>query len=194
MVKNNIARKALSSFHYKDRYNPIKRCKKNIAKTAQLGIQKMAFMIIAVFLFFIFVGLFFLSWQYKDVREGYEELEKEQTISYLSSISDISELNCKDNSYLCLDEDKLKIMSGLPDLEKQEYKEIWPVSSIKVYKIYPSFESLIKCPGLNCNYYEVYDSNQESSKEFSTYVLICKKISYSYTKCEIGKLSAGVKS
>jgi hypothetical protein len=161
-------------------------------KKAQMKIQQMAFMILAVFLFFVLVGLFFLAVEFRGLKEHARVLEEESAISSLKVISDMTELNYDSKDTLVLDEDKLRILSGT--LEKN-YESLWPVSSIKVHKIYPAGE-IIKCPSLNCNYYEIYNSGQKNIKEYSTYVSVCKRIKefgYIYDKCEIGKLSVGVK-
>ena len=158
-------------------------------KKAQFKIQQMAFMIIAVFFFFVLVGLFFLNWQFGGVKQSYAELQKEQAISSLVVITDMPELNCDSRKSLCLDMDKLDVMSAAG----AEWEEMWPVKSVKVYKVYPKFESIVECPGLDCNYYEIYDSGQTNVKEYATYVSMCKKISHIYDKCEISKLVVGVK-
>ena len=150
------------------------------AKRAQLKIQQMAFMILAVFFFFILVGLFFLSWQSRGVKENFEQLQKEQAISSLSVVSDMPELNCDSRESLCIDEDKIYVMSN-----SVQYEELWPVESVKIFKIYPVLESFV-----------VYDSGQKNTKEYSTYVSVCKKMKEFgsvYNKCEIGKLVVGVK-
>lgn len=159
-------------------------------KKAQMRIQQMAFMIIAVFFFFVLVGLFFIGWSYKDIKSNYEELQKEQALSSLKVISNMGELNCEENTELCLDEDKLVVMS------RKDYSDIWPVASIRVYQLYPKINKTVLCPAPNCNYYQVYDSKQKNLKEFSTYVSICRRDtqnSYQYEKCNIGKLIVGVK-
>jgi len=158
----------------------------------QMQIQQIAFMILAVFLFFILVGLFFLRIQLGDMKKSVVQLQTEQAISSLNVISDMPELSYDSHESLSLDEDKLRIMSG--NLGSY-YSEFWPVASVKVYKIYPKFDELVKCPALNCNYFGVYGGGQESVKTYSTYVSICKKIKesgYVYDKCEIGKLVVGV--
>jgi hypothetical protein len=162
-------------------------------KTGQMKIQQMAFMIVAVFFFFMLVGLFFINWQFKDVRGSFEELQKEQAISALSVIADMPELNCEDRVDLCLDEDKLKVMSGN---FSNAYLDLWPVASVKVYKVYPAFSEQVECPALNCNYYDIFDNGQTNLKEYSTYVSICNRVKetgYVYDKCGVGKLVAGVK-
>lgn len=164
-----------------------------LTRIGQMKIQQMAFMIIAVFLFFMLVGLFFINWQFKDVKGSYAELQKDQAISSLSVIAGMPELNCEDRVDLCLDEDKLKVMSGN---FSDAYLDLWPVASIKVYKVYPAFEESVECPALNCNYYDIYDGGQTNLKEYSTYVSICNRVKesgYVYDKCGVGKLVAGVK-
>jgi hypothetical protein len=162
-----------------------------VNKSGQMKIQQMAFMILAVFFFFILVGLFFLALEFRDVSKNSGELAKEQAISAIKVISDSEEFNCNSRETLCIDEDKLYAMSTL------NYNSFWPVSSIKVYKIYPAFNEVKKCPGTDCNYYEVFNNNQSKINEYSTFVSICKKVrefEYVYDKCEIGKLVVGVKS
>jgi hypothetical protein len=159
---------------------------------SQMKIQQMAFMIMAVFFFFILVGLFFLGIQFRGVGESAQQLQEEQAISSLKVIADMPELNYDSGWSMALDEDKLRVMSGN---FSENYKDFWPVASIKVYKVYPRPDNFVKCPALNCNYFEVYDSKQSNVKEYSTYVSICEKVresGYTYDKCEIGKLVLGV--
>jgi hypothetical protein len=158
---------------------------------AQMKIQQMAFMILAVFLFFILVGLFFLAIEFRDVKKISSELGKEQAISALKVISDSEEFNYNSRDTLSVDEDKLLVMPNFA-----VYNSFWPVSSIKVRKVYPALDKEIKCPADGCNYYEVYGSKQNSVKEYSTFVSICKRVKefdYVYDKCEVGELIVGVK-
>ena len=159
---------------------------------AQMKIQQMTFMIIAVFIFFILVGLFFLAIQLKDIRKDSETLGKNQAISSLEVLANMPELNYDSSWSMSLDEDKLRILSGNFSLD---YERFWPVSSIRVYKLYPKPEDEIKCPNTNCNYYEIYDSEKTSNKTYSTFVSLCSKVrelGSVYDKCEVGKIVVGV--
>ena len=161
-------------------------------KKAQWKIQQMAFMILAVFFFFILVGLFFLGWYMSDFQSRKESLLKQEAIASIEVISNMPELNCDSREEFCVDEDKLRIFSGN---FARNYDNFWPVSSVRVYKVHPSFDSVVKCPAPNCNYYEIFDSGQENKVEYSGYVSICKKVregNYVYDKCDIGKLLVGV--
>lgn len=146
----------------------------------QYKIQQMAFMIVAVFIFFVLVGLFFFRWQFSDLQDDFDLLEREQAISSLEVISDMSEFNCGARESLCLDEDKIKVMSSA---EFSSYKEVLGVDSLKVYSVYPEKEEFV-----------VFDSSRDL-KEYSTFVSVCKKKSsegFVYDDCVLGKLVVGV--
>jgi hypothetical protein len=157
-----------------------------------MKIMQMAFMIVAVFFFFVLVGLFFLGIQFKDVKGSAAQLQKEQAISSLRVIADMPELNYDFSEAVTLDEDKLRIMSGN---FSRYYDEFWPVASVSAYKLWPVATELKECPGVGCNYYKLYDNEQSNVKTYSTYVSICKKVKESgfvYDDCGIGKLEVGV--
>jgi len=170
----------------------------------QMKIQQMAVMIVAVFFFFILVGLFFLGIVFKDVEGSAEDLQRAQAISSLGVIADMPELNFDSGESMTLDEDKLRIMSGEFG---EDYDLFWPVASIGVYKVYPRFDEVEECPGTNCNYYEIYnpsghenlqagDGGYRDVKTYSAYVAICEKVRESgstYDDCEVGKLVVGVR-
>jgi len=115
----------------------------NYETAGQMKIQQMAFMIIAVFFFFVLVGLFLLNVSFKDLKKNAGQLYQDQAISSLGVIADMPELNFNSQESLTLDEDKLNIMSGNFGAS---YDGFWPVASVKVYKVYPRFKKIIKCP------------------------------------------------
>lgn len=166
--------------------------KKFLNPRGQMKIQQMSLMILAVFLFFVLAGLFFLRIQFRGLKGDASHLQKEQSISSLEVIADMPELNYDSSDSMTLDEDKLRIMPGtLGD----DYSSFWPVASIEVYRIYPKFDKIKECPGPDCNYYKIYDNGQKNKKTYSTYVSICKKVKESgstYDRCKIGKLVVGV--
>jgi len=159
----------------------------------QMKIMQMAFMIVAVFFFFVLVGLFFFCIHFKDVKSSAAQLQKNQAISSLRVIADMPELGYDSRESMTLDEDKLRIMAGgFGDI----YEEFWPVASVAVYKLWPVASELKSCPGVGCNYYELFDNGQSDVKTYSTYVSICKKVKedgFVYDRCEVGKLEVGVK-
>ena len=69
------------------------------------------------------------------------DLAREQAISSLTTITNMPELTC---GHLCLDVDKLEIMSN------RDYSDIWPVESIKVYRIIQNSRSEERRVGKEC--------------------------------------------
>lgn len=160
-------------------------------RIGQMKIQQMAFMILAVFFFFILVGLFVLNIGLRNLSNSASDLQEEAAISSIEVISNMPELSCDSKKSSCVDRDKLRVMSGNLG---EEYESFWPVASIKVYQVYPPPSEPIKCPAANCNYYEIWDSGQSNAMEYSTFISICERIKekgYVYDKCEIGKLVVG---
>jgi len=164
-----------------------------VAGRGQMKIIQMAFMIIGVFFFFILVGLFFLAITFRDVKSGAEELNREQAISSLANIAAMTELSYNARDSMTVDEDKLRILSGGFGNSMGGF---WPIASLEIYKVYPAFESIVKCPAADCNYYEIYNSGQKNVEKFSSYVSICQRVKEFgsvYDKCEIGKIVVGMK-
>lgn len=161
-------------------------------KHAQMQIQQMAFMIIAVFIFFALAGMFFLRVQVGGIKNSAAQLNKDQAISSLQVIADMPEFAFDSLDTMTLDLDKLSVMSG-PFGEK--YDDLWPVASIEVIKVYPAFDEMIKCPAPNCNYYNIYNNSQKTINKVGTFVSICskqKEFGVFYKRCDIGKLIVGV--
>jgi len=159
-------------------------------KKAQMKIQQMAFMIVAVFFFFILVGIFFIRINSGGIGKSLNELQKEEALSSLKVIANMPEFSCNNRKSLCLDEDKLRVMSGN---FSRAYDDFWPVASIEINKVYPKFNEEIDCPQFNCNHYQIFDNGQKSKETVSTYVSICREVGKANMECEIGKLSVGAK-
>ena len=165
---------------------------REINKKADTKIMQMSFMIVFVFIFFAMVLLFFVSMQKGKIAGNYNVLQKETAVASIRTISNMPELNCDSQKSFCLDEDKIIVFSGMSN----SYKSFWPVSSITVRKAYPKNPKNIKCPAVNCTYYEVYNSDQTDSISYGAFVSICKKIrdrGVTQEICELGRLEVGVK-
>ena len=176
--------------------------KPSFSKKGQLRIQEMAFMLLAVFLFFTLVGLFILSIVFTGINDAAIRIAEERTFSSVISLSDTPELSCVIAKSNCIDGDKLISLVGTTT-----YQNFWAFSSLKVIA-FSGFEKdedeLIKCTVANypnCDLYDVYDKNVENERAISSFVLLCRKEfyatesnrGYTYDKCEIAKIIAGTK-
>jgi len=167
--------------------------KKNINQKAQIRIQEMTFMIVAVVIFFVLVGLFALSVMYSNLHKEANEIAEAKTLSAITNLADSPEFTCGEIN--CVDEDKLMALTG-----KKNYENFWEFSSLAVIKnlgFNKSESEMVKCTLFNypnCDKIEIYDKKISNEKKISNFVALCRKEyenDYVYNKCEIARLVAG---
>jgi len=164
-------------------------------KKAQLKIQEMAFMLMAVVLFFVLVGIFVVSIVYINLYDQANIIAEEKTLSALINLADSPEFNCVTTKSNCVDADKL-----ISILDEESYKDFWTFSSLKVirFKAFDkSEEEMAECTFANypdCDIFVVYDNQVKNEKVISSYIALCRKEYENYNtydKCEIARLVAG---
>jgi hypothetical protein len=157
------------------------------SKKSQLKIQQMSFMIMAVFLFFILAGLFYLAIQSKGLRNEATLAGKNQAIELAKVLAGSAEFSCGD---YCIDADRLMVLA-----KKTQYIGFWKVNSIKVRKVFNETKE-VRCTEANypnCNTVTVYDSGKQGSSVYS-YVAWCwreKLGGYPEKRCEMAKFIVG---
>ena len=166
-------------------------------KRAQLRIQEMAFMLLAVFLFFALVGLFAFTLVYINISDSASQIAEDRTLSSVTSLADTPEMSCVAAKSNCIDGDKLINLVG-----KDIYGGLWPYSSLRVIK-FSGFNKeeneLIACTKANypnCDAFNVYDKEVDNERAISSFVAICRKElenGYTYDRCETAKIIAGTK-
>ena len=100
-------------------------------KIGQLKIQQMAFMLVAVFLFFSLVLLFYFKISLGDVGKTARDLEIQKAEGMVEKLASSPELifEGRPNS---IDADKLMVLKS-----ERKFKELWDVNGIIIRKIYP---------------------------------------------------------
>jgi len=160
---------------------------------SQLKIQEMAFMLMAVVIFFIIAGLFFMTIKYREMYKTSNLFEKEKTLSTIAKLAETAEFNC--GKPLCIDTDKLIVMKN-----RKAYDGFFPVTSLSVVRIFPKNSAQeIECNENNypdCNLFNIYEKNVKNEDKVSTFVALCRQEKdengYWYSKCELGKIVAGM--
>ena len=163
-----------------------------VDKKAQMKIQQTAFMLIALTLFFVLVGLFIVSFQLSDLRRSASDLDEKNAILLVSKLANTPELSCgnsfgksRDN---CVDADKALLLSK----ESSKYKDFWGVSNIKIKKIYPIGDEEL-CTSSNypeCDTIVILEGSDKGIF-ISNFVALCRKEveeSKTYDKCELDRL------
>jgi hypothetical protein len=155
---------------------------------SQLKIQQMAFMLMAVFLFFILVGMFYIVFYMTDLKKRATILEKDNAVEMANMLAGSAEFSCGD---YCIDADRMMVLRN-----RTLYKTFWRLASIEIRTVYPNSTKEIACTESNypkCNLIKIYEKEGAKSTA-SSFVSVCKRISekdYVYYKCEIGKIIVG---
>ena len=166
---------------------------RRLNKQGQLKIQEMSFMLVAVFLFFVLVGLFAISVIFSGLQKGAVDIEMQKASAIVANLAGSAEFSCgKPN---CVDGDKLVGMA-----RNQDYRFFWPTfESLSVIRESGIGKTggLIECNLAtypNCDEYVVFDRGGNKTT-ISSFVALCrleKENAVRYEKCEIAKLEIGV--
>jgi hypothetical protein len=151
----------------------------------------MIFMLIAVTLFFILAGLFFLSFQLSGIRSQFLDIQEQNAKQLVSKLANTPELTCGRPN--CIDYDRALLLK-----DKLEYRRFWQVDSIEVIRLYPILDNDIECNKgsyPNCNKLTIFENTgKDLIPRQSNFVQLCRKDSYEgdfYERCELGLLIVG---
>ena len=161
-------------------------------RRGQLKIQQMAFMLMAVTLFFVLVGMFFLVVKFSNLKEDATGLCEKNAQLLATKLANSPEFSCGESfgssKVNCIDADKVMLLKE----NIAKYSGFWGVSNIEVRKIYP-IEAEKTCELGNypdCNIIKIR-SKEDTSAYLSNFVSLCRKESYEgtvYDKCELAKI------
>jgi len=165
----------------------VKRMKKN--KKAQMKIQQTAFMLIAVTLFFVLVGLFLITILFSSTKESAELLKEEGALLLVSKLANSPEFSCEEAfgtiKTNCVDSDKAMALKG----NMETYLNFWGINGIKIKKIYPENPEICTFENYpNCGEITILSSGGTG---VSNFVALCKKENIEgqiNDKCELAKI------
>jgi len=164
-----------------------------VKKRGQVKIQQTAFMLLALTLFFVLVGLAYLTYQFSGLKGKATEIQEENAKMLAIKMANSPEFSCgssfgtvKSN---CVDIDK--VMALKTNIEK--YTGFWGVAGISIVRVYPKFSNVPCTLGNypNCGILEVYSENKVKGADYSNFVSLCRKEfedGETINKCEIGKI------
>lgn len=167
-----------------------------VNKKGQLKIQQMIFMLLAVTLFFVMIGMIFLVISTSDLRREANLLEEKEALLLVTKLANSPEFSCGDSvdnrKTHCVDLDKLMILQQFP-----EYEEFWGIDNIQVRKIYPVGDEDVFCKDSypDCNVFRMFDRNLTADR--SNFVTVCHKElreGVARDRCELGLLMVSYKN
>ena len=163
-----------------------------VNKKAQLKIQQMAFMLMAVTLFFVLAGMFVLVFKFAGLKESATELERKNAMMLVTKLANSPEFSCgfsfDETKPACIDADKVMM---LKESHISKYDNFWGVSNIEIRKIYPKANTEIMCNVKNypnCNIIRIREKEITGTGQAKNFVSLCRKESFEgeiYNKCEL---------
>lgn len=165
---------------------------KNKKIKAQMKIQQMVFMLIAVMIFFALVGLLVVTIGFSGLKEKATALQEKNAMLLASKLTNSPEFSCRQTEN-CIDLDKAIVLKNNVNKYKTGNKNFWGVSGIEIIKIYPKESGFIECNSQNypdCNKITIISGQGIAPENF---VSLCRKEFDSetyttYDKCELGKI------
>jgi len=166
-------------------------------KKGQLKIQQMVFMLLAVTLFFVLVGLAILAVKMNSLKNTATNLEEKNALLLVTKLANSPEFSCGESfrnaKIKCVDSDKIMMLKE----NIGKYSGFWGINNIEIRKIYPIFSVNKECnlgnyP--NCNIIKLKQG--KITQEHSNFVSLCRKENIGedvYDKCEIAKLMISYK-
>jgi len=164
---------------------------KMTSKKAQMKIQQMAFMLIAVTLFLVLAGLFIFTILFSNLKTSAKILEQENAVLLVSKLSNSPEFSCENafggNRLNCIDFDKAMALKENSD----KYTGFWGVEGIEIKEIYPGTGK--ECTSQNypdCGSITIL-SPKSGGTGTSNFAALCKKVNINDSiqdVCELAKV------
>jgi hypothetical protein len=161
-------------------------------KKAQMKIQQMSFMLLAVFLFFSLVGMIIVTVKLSDLRNSATELQRQNAMLLATKLASSPEFSCGEVYGTprtdCIDLDKVMMLKENID----KYSNFWGSSNIEIRKIYPKNNgtSCTRSIYPECDVIKLIEK-PISGYDMSNFVALCRKEvdkGEIVTKCEMGQI------
>ena len=163
-------------------------------KKSQIRMQEMAFMLVGVLLFFVFVGLFGFAVLFNMLKTSAQQTAENNALSAVKNLASSPEFYCATYKINCVDADKAMALSNNPN-----YMKFYSFSRLEIVKssaFKKNRNDMVKCTMANypdCEEIVIYDKNVKYEKAVSSYVALCRiesEIGANYQRCELAKLVA----
>ena len=153
----------------------------------QMKIQQMAFVLIAVMIFLVFVGLFVLAFSFSGLKKTANEQSQNNAKLLVSKLANSPEFSCGgafgSEKVNCINFDKVMGLKG-------KYTGFWDVSRIEIRKMTDD-KACTSSNYPNCGRIVVYSKEGDNGAGQSNFVSLCRKEvkeGVSYNLCEMAKL------
>jgi hypothetical protein len=154
-------------------------------RKGQMKIQQMAFVLMAIVIFFALVSLFYFSIRIRSLQKSALSLREEEAKELIRKLAVTPEFSFEDCTN-CIDLDKVMILK-----ERQTYKGFWDLDVLFIETVYPDKEG--ECTLANypeCRRIMIINKTEEFGITSGAFVSLCRWDQEGYYKCELGKVYA----
>ena len=163
-------------------------------KKAQLKIQQMAFVLVALLIFFGIASLFYFSIRLNSLKgdaSSLRETEAQEIVRKLASTPEFAFTSAGDCAS-CVDADKLLMLK-----ERKGYSGFWGLDYVSIDKIYPSYNGeCTRANYPNCKTITLAKESEDFGTTVGSFISLCRleNLKGGYFKCELGKLYVSAKN
>ena len=159
-----------------------------------MKIQEMAFVLMAIMIFFAMVAMIYISITMNNLKQDAGQLREQEAAEVVRKLSAAPEFTLTSFSKecsSCIDLDKVMALK-----DRKDYQGFWNLDRLVIKKIYPA--GVGECTSINYPNCETITLINKTSNYVSqnAYVSLCHWDPYSggYIKCEIGQIYAAGRS
>ncbi len=160
-------------------------------KKAQLKIQEMAFVLVAIMIFLALVALFYLSVRTSQLQTNTEQIKDDQARNFVRKLTGVPEFQWA-GCPSCIDADKAFLVKERIRVNASTVSA-WGLDYLALEVVYPP-RSGGECTSANypaCNLTTVIRGNGSYGTASSVYVALCtREYNFGYIKCDLGRLYA----
>jgi len=156
----------------------------------QMKIQEMAFVLMAVMIFFAMVAMIYISITMNNLKQDAGDLRAQEAMGIVRKLSAAPEFaftSFSKECSSCIDLDKVLALKS-----RKDYQGFWNLDRLVIKKVYPAGTG--ECTSINYPNCETITLINKTSNYVSqnAYVSLCHWDSYGggYIKCEIGQIYA----
>ena len=163
-------------------------------KKAQLKVQEMAFVLIAVMIFFALIALFYFSIRISSVQKNAQELFENNAKAITLALSRYPELVWSECSN-CIDLDKAIVFKEMGN--SSNYAKKWELDYLMIERVYPKSQSRECVLGTypTCSSLTLINKTSSFGIVSYSFVNLCRYDSQSNQQiCELGKIYASGKN
>lgn len=160
-------------------------------KKGQMKIQEMAFVLIAIVIFFAMVALVFFAIRLSSLKTDVATEKEEGARELARKLADIPEFSWAE-CVGCVDADKVMALKDMP-----AYKKLWDLDYLVVERVYPN-RSTVECTLANypdCSTITLINVTKDYGTPSSAFVALCsyEPLKGGYVKCELGRIRTAAK-